>query len=38
MNFQAPGWRDMFDASNKAVDYLFRALCQLEFDRLHTKR
>jgi hypothetical protein len=27
MNFQAPEWRDMFDASNKEVDYLFRALC-----------
>jgi hypothetical protein len=23
----------MFDANNKAVDYLFRALCQPEFDR-----
>jgi hypothetical protein len=29
MNFLAPGSRDMFDANNKAVDYLFRALCQL---------
>jgi hypothetical protein len=27
MNFLAPGSRDMFDANNKAVDYLFRALC-----------
>jgi hypothetical protein len=27
MNFLAPGLRDMFDANNKAVDYLFRALC-----------
>jgi hypothetical protein len=27
----------MFDANNKAVDYLFRALCQPEFDRVHTK-
>jgi hypothetical protein len=32
MNFLAPGSRDMFDANNKAVDYLFCALCQLEFD------
>jgi hypothetical protein len=31
MNFLAPGSRDMFDANNKAVDYLFRALCQPEF-------
>jgi hypothetical protein len=32
MNFLTPGSRDMFDANNKAVDYLFRALCQPEFD------
>ena len=32
MNFLAPGSRDMFDANNKAVDYLFRALCQSELD------
>jgi hypothetical protein len=37
MNFLAPGSRDMFDANNKAVDYLFRALCQSEFDWAHTK-
>jgi hypothetical protein len=37
MNFLAPGSRDMLDANNKAVDYLFRALCQPEFDRVHTK-
>jgi hypothetical protein len=37
MNFLDPGWRDMFDAYNKAVDYLFRALCHPEFDRVHTE-
>jgi hypothetical protein len=37
MNFLAPGLRDMFDANNKAVDYLFRALCQSEFDWMHTE-
>jgi hypothetical protein len=37
VNFLAPGSRDMFDANNKAVDYLFRALCQFEFDRVHTE-
>jgi hypothetical protein len=37
MNFLAPGSRDMLDANNKEVDYLFRALCQPEFDRVHTK-
>jgi hypothetical protein len=37
INFIASGSRDMFDANNKAVDYLFRALCQSEFDRVHTE-
>jgi hypothetical protein len=37
MSFLAPGSRDMFDANNKAADYLFRALCQPEFDRVHTE-
>jgi hypothetical protein len=37
MNFLSTGLRDMFDANNKAVDYLFRALCQPEFDRVHTE-
>jgi hypothetical protein len=27
INFLAPGSRDMFDANNKAVEYLFRAMC-----------
>jgi hypothetical protein len=35
MNFLAPGSRDMFDADNKAVDYLFHALCQPEFVPVH---
>jgi hypothetical protein len=37
MNFLAPGSRDMFEANNKVVDYLFRALYQPEFDRVHTE-
>jgi hypothetical protein len=37
MNFLSPGSRDMFDANNKAADYLFRALCQPEFERVHTE-
>jgi hypothetical protein len=37
MNFLAPGSGDMFDANNKAIDYLFRALCQPEFDLVHTE-
>jgi hypothetical protein len=36
MNFLAPGLRDMFDANNKAVDYLFRSLCPSEFDRVRS--
>jgi hypothetical protein len=34
INFLALGSRDMFDANNKAVDYLYRSLCQSEFDRV----
>jgi hypothetical protein len=34
VNFLAPRSRDMFNANNKAVDYLYRALCQSEFDRV----
>jgi hypothetical protein len=37
MDFLAPGSRDRFDTNNKAIDYLFRALCQPEFDRVHTE-
>jgi transcriptional regulator NrdR family protein len=33
VNFLAPGSRDVFD-TNKAVDYLYHALCQSEFDRV----
>jgi hypothetical protein len=36
INFLPLGLRDMHDA-NKAVDYLFRALCQSEFDRIETE-
>jgi hypothetical protein len=37
MNFLTPGLRDMFNANNKVVNYLFRALCQPEFHRVHTE-
>jgi hypothetical protein len=37
VNFRAPGSRDMFDANNKAVDYLYRALCRSEFERVQTE-
>jgi hypothetical protein len=37
VNFLAPESRDMFDANNKVVDYLYRALCQSEFDRVQTE-
>jgi hypothetical protein len=34
INFLAPRSRDMYNANNKAGDYLFYALCQSEFDRV----
>jgi hypothetical protein len=34
VNFLAPRPKDTFDADNKVVDYLYRALCQSEFDRV----
>jgi hypothetical protein len=34
VNFLAPGSRDMFDANNKAVDYMYCALCRSEFERV----
>jgi hypothetical protein len=34
VNFHAPGLRDMFDANNKEVDYLYRSLCESEFERV----
>jgi hypothetical protein len=37
INFLTLGLRDMFDANNKALDYLYRSLCQSEFDRVHTE-
>jgi hypothetical protein len=37
INFLAEGLRDMFDANNKAADYLNRSLCQSEFDRVQTE-
>jgi hypothetical protein len=37
VNFLAPGSRDMFDANNKADDYMYRSLCELEFERVRTE-
>jgi hypothetical protein len=37
MNFLSPRSRDMFDANNKVVAYLFRAMCQSKFDRVQTE-
>jgi hypothetical protein len=34
INFPAPGSRDMHNANNKVVDYLFCALCKPEFDQV----
>jgi hypothetical protein len=32
LNLLAPGSRDMFDTNNKAVDYLYRSLCESDFE------
>jgi hypothetical protein len=37
VNFLATESRDMFNANNKAVDYLYRSLCQSEFERVQTE-
>jgi hypothetical protein len=37
LNFLAPGSRNMFDANNKSVNYLYHALCRSEFERVQTK-
>jgi hypothetical protein len=37
VNFLALGSRDMFDANNKVVDYLYRSLCESEFERVRTE-
>jgi hypothetical protein len=37
VNFLAPGSRDMFDTNSKAADYLYRSLCQSEFERVQTE-
>jgi hypothetical protein len=37
INFLAVGLRDMFNANNKAADYLNRSPCQSEFDRVQTE-
>jgi hypothetical protein len=36
-NFLAPGSIDMFDTNNKSVDYLYRSLCQSEFEWVQTE-
>jgi hypothetical protein len=37
VNFLALGLRDMLDANNKAVDYLYRSPCESEFERVRTE-
>jgi hypothetical protein len=37
LNFLTPGSRDMFYANNKADDYLYRSLCESEFERVRTE-
>jgi hypothetical protein len=37
LNFLGPGLRNMFYANNKAVDYLYRSLCESKFERVQTE-
>jgi hypothetical protein len=37
VNFLTPGLRDMFNANNKAVDYLYCFLCESEFEWVRTE-
>jgi hypothetical protein len=37
LNFLAPGSRDMCDANNKTVDYLYCSLCKSEFEWVQTE-
>jgi hypothetical protein len=37
INFLSPGSRDMFGVNNKAIDYLYRSLCQSKFNQVQTK-
>jgi hypothetical protein len=37
VNFLAPGSSEMFVDNNKAVDYLYHALCRSEFERVQTE-
>jgi hypothetical protein len=37
VNFLAPGSRDIFDANNKAFDYLYHSLCQSKFKLVQTE-
>jgi hypothetical protein len=37
MNFLSTGSRDMFDANIKVVDYLYRSLCESEFEWVQTE-
>jgi hypothetical protein len=37
INFLAPGSRDMHNANQNVVNYLFHALCSSEFDQVETE-
>jgi hypothetical protein len=37
VNFLTLGSTNMFDANNKAVNYLYRSLCEFEFERVRTE-
>jgi hypothetical protein len=37
VNFLTLGSTNMFDANNKAVNYLYRSLCEFEFEWVRTE-
>jgi hypothetical protein len=37
VNFLALRSRDMFDVNNKAIDHLYRSLCESEFERVRAE-
>jgi hypothetical protein len=37
LNFLATGSRDMFDTNDKAINYLYRSLCESEFEWVQTE-
>ena len=37
-SFYLPGSRDLFEANNRAVDFLYHALCEHEFNHVYREK